>query len=64
MGFDQLLRLVLRREEPLVLTGPAGFLDNVAGKLAPFHFSPRYEGRHEELIQEAAEAFGGPVAVL
>jgi ribonuclease Z len=32
-----------------------------AGKLAPFHFSPRYAGRHRELLDEAAEAFGGPV---
>jgi ribonuclease Z len=32
-----------------------------AGKLAPFHFSPRYVGRQQELLDEAAEAFGGPV---
>jgi ribonuclease Z len=32
-----------------------------ASKLAPFHFSPRYVGRHRELLDEAADAFGGPV---
>jgi ribonuclease BN (tRNA processing enzyme) len=31
---------------------------------APFHFSPRYEGRHEALIEEAGQAFGGPVVML
>jgi ribonuclease Z len=35
-----------------------------ARKLAPFHFSPRYVGRYEELLDEAAEAFGGPVIEL
>ena len=32
-----------------------------AGKLAPFHFSPRYAGRERELLDEAADAFGGAV---
>lgn len=32
-----------------------------AGKLAPFHFSPRYAGREQELLDEAANAFGRPV---
>lgn len=32
-----------------------------ASKLAPFHFSPRYVGRYRELLDEAAQAFGGPV---
>ncbi len=38
----------------------AGELAKAAGaaKLAPFHFSPRYEGRHEALVEEAAQAFG------
>jgi ribonuclease Z len=30
--------------------------------LVPFHFSPRYAGREEELRAEAREAFGGVVA--
>lgn len=32
-----------------------------ASKLAPFHFSPRYADRQQELLDEAADAFGGPV---
>ena len=41
----------------------AGELAREAGakKLAPFHISPRYSGREQELLDEAAEAFGGPV---
>ena len=35
-----------------------------AGKLAPFHFSPRYRGRERELFQEASSSFGGPVVNL
>jgi ribonuclease BN (tRNA processing enzyme) len=35
-----------------------------AKKLAPFHFSPRYPDREQELIEEAAQAFGGPVIQL
>jgi ribonuclease Z len=33
IGFDHLLRLVLARERELVLTGPAGFLRHVQGKI-------------------------------
>lgn len=33
IGFDQLLRLFLNREQTLRLYGPAGILENVAGKL-------------------------------
>src|SRR6185436_4295352 len=33
VGFDHLLRLCLRREKELVLTGPPGFLRNVRGKI-------------------------------
>jgi ribonuclease BN (tRNA processing enzyme) len=33
-------------------------------RLAPFHLSPRYQGREEELFEEAADAFGGPVLRL
>ena len=36
IGFDHLLRLLLGRESELVVTGPAGFLDHVAGKLAGY----------------------------
>lgn len=35
-GFDRLLRLFLGRQKELHLYGPAGFLDNVAGKLAGY----------------------------
>ncbi len=44
----------------------AGELARQAGarRLAPFHFSPRYQGRERELLDEAAEAFGGPVVEL
>jgi len=35
-GFDRLLRLVLRRERELVLTGPAGFIDRVEARLASY----------------------------
>ncbi|HXV75530.1 MAG TPA: MBL fold metallo-hydrolase [Candidatus Polarisedimenticolaceae bacterium] len=44
----------------------AGELARACGarKLAPFHFSPRYAGRHDRLRAEAAEAFGGPVVSL
>src|SRR5512134_907133 len=36
VGFDQLLRLSLGREPELRLTGPAGFLGHVAGKIAGY----------------------------
>jgi ribonuclease Z len=44
----------------------AGELARTAGveRLAPFHFSPRYKGREQELLDEAAAAFGGPVLRL
>jgi ribonuclease Z len=35
-GFDRLLRLTLGRRESIALYGPAGFLENVAGKLAGY----------------------------
>lgn len=35
-----------------------------AGRLAPFHLSPRYKGRENEVLREAAEAFGGPILLL
>ena len=33
-----------------------------ARALAPFHFSPRYEGREQDLLAEARAAWGGPPA--
>jgi ribonuclease Z len=36
IGFDHLLRLFLARERDLNLYGPAGFLDNVRGRLAGY----------------------------
>jgi len=35
-GFDRLLRLFLNRDKTLHLYGPAGFIDNVRGKLAGY----------------------------
>ena len=35
-GFDRLLRLFLGRDKTLRLYGPAGFIDNVRGKLAGY----------------------------
>ena len=56
----------LARERNHLTARQAGELARAAGagKLAPFHFSPRYEGRQQELMEEAAAAFGGPVVVL
>lgn len=44
----------------------AGELARAAGaqRLAPFHVSPRYQAREDELFREASEAFGGPVLRL
>lgn len=44
----------------------AGEIAREAGaqRLAPFHLSPRYQGREGELFEEAAAAFGGPVLRL
>lgn len=36
VGFDHLLRLALGRERELVVTGPVGFLDRVAGKISAY----------------------------
>jgi ribonuclease Z len=36
IGFDRLLRLLLPRERPCTITGPPGFLDRVAGKIAAY----------------------------
>lgn len=44
----------------------AGELAREAGakRLAPFHFSARYQGRESELVAEASASFGGPVVEL
>ena len=41
----------------------AGEIARAAGakRLAPFHLSPRYQGREREILQEAGDAFGGPI---
>jgi ribonuclease Z len=46
-GFDRLLRLFLGREKELHVFGPAGFLKNVAGKLAGYLWNlvENYEAR-------------------
>ena len=56
----------LARERSHLTARQAGELAREAGaeKLAPFHFSPRYQGREQELLREAADAFGGPVVEL
>lgn len=62
----------LHEDEPLArsrmhLTArQAGELARAAGarRLAPFHLSPRYQGREREVFDEAAAAFGGPVLAL
>jgi ribonuclease Z len=36
VGFDHLLRLILGRDRELTVTGPPGFLDRVAGRIASY----------------------------
>jgi ribonuclease Z len=36
IGFDRLLRLLLPRDRPCTITGPPGFLDRIAGKIAAY----------------------------
>ena len=36
IGFDHLLRVALRRDAPLTITGPAGFLKSVRGRIAAY----------------------------
>jgi ribonuclease Z len=36
VGFDQLLRVALRREGPLAITGPPGFLASVRGRIGAY----------------------------
>jgi ribonuclease Z len=56
----------LARERFHLTARQAGELARAAGaaRLAPFHLSPRYLGREQEILDEAARAFGGPVLVL
>jgi ribonuclease Z len=56
----------LARERSHLTARQAGELARAAcvQRLAPFHFSPRYKGREQELLDEAAAAFGGPVIHL
>jgi len=39
VGFDQLLRVTLRREEPLAITGPPGFLKAVRGRIGAYSWN-------------------------
>ncbi len=56
----------LARERAHLTARQAGEIARAAGarRLAPFHFSPRYQGRKHELFAEAAEAFGGKILDL
>jgi ribonuclease Z len=56
----------LARERNHLTARRAGELAREAGvqRLAPFHVSSRYEGCEEQLLEEAAAAFGGPVVRL
>ena len=56
----------LARERSHLTARQAGEIARAAGaqRLAPFHFSPRYNGREQELLDEAAGAFGGRLLVL
>ena len=39
IGFDELLRVALRREGPLGITGPPGFLNSVRGRIAAYSWN-------------------------
>jgi len=39
VGFDQLLRVALRREAPLAITGPPGFLESVRGRIGAYSWN-------------------------
>jgi ribonuclease Z len=39
VGFDQLLRVALRRERPLAITGPPGFLASVRGRIGAYSWN-------------------------
>jgi ribonuclease Z len=54
IGFDQLLRVALRREAPLAITGPAGFLASVRGRIGAYSWN-LIEGYPIQLrVQEVA----------
>ena len=66
VGFDHLLRSALRREEPLTVTGPEGFLASVRGRVGAYAWN-LIEGYPLRLrIQEVAgdvvraEEYAGP----
>jgi len=56
----------LARERSHLTARQAGELARAAGAktLAPFHFSPRYAEMEQQLLNEAASAFGGPTIRL
>jgi ribonuclease Z len=54
IGFDQILRLFLGRPKHLHIYGPAGFLNNVAGKLAGYTWN-LVQHYDEALVIEATE---------
>lgn len=56
----------LARERCHLTARQAGEIGRAASaqRLAPFHISPRYLGREQEIFEEAAQAFGGPVLQL
>ncbi len=56
----------LARERKHLTARQAGELARAAGarRLAPFHLSPRYQGREREILEEAAQSFGGPILEL
>jgi ribonuclease Z len=56
----------LARDRCHLTARQAGEIARAAGakRLAPFHLSPRYAGREQEVFEEAGEAFGGPVLEL
>jgi ribonuclease Z len=56
----------LARERMHLTARDAGEIARAADarRLAPFHLSPRYKGREDEIVREAADAFGGPVLTL
>jgi len=56
VGFDNILRVVLKRDVPLKLCGPEGFIDCVAGKLRGYTWN--LTGNYP-LVIEAAEAGAG-----
>ncbi len=57
---------VLARERKHLTARQAGELARAVGakRLAPFHLSPRYQGREQEVLDEVADAFGGSVLAL